>query len=164
MKKTGSIMIVSFLIGLMTSPVLSWDKSAVDEKIKDIAAYLDKPGGPGSDGKIMFSLLLEAILEAAPETDFPPEFSANMEKAKQLADSTSIFNPDGIVYLHKAYRLINGGEDFIFPESINEIQDAANYIRMELAASRKNIRVDQMESCIKGLLKVAIMIVTPMHH
>ena len=71
---------------------------------------------------------------------------------------------DGPVYLHKAYRLINDGKDFQMPSSISEIQDAVNYAKMELASARKDLKVGKTDSCVKRLLEIAVMIVTPMHH
>ena len=71
---------------------------------------------------------------------------------------------DGAVYLHKAYRLINDGKDFLMPSSISEIQDAVNYAKMELASARKDLKVGKTDSCVKRLLEIAVMIVTPMHH
>lgn len=161
MRKTLFILTVLSILVLIVNFVEPVDKSEVDAKIKKIASYLEKPGGPGSDGKIMFTLLLESILQAAPETGFPPEFTENMKKAKEISDSTSLFDPNGVVYLHKAYRLINSGRDFQMPDSISEIQDAVNYGKMVLATARKNLTVDKIDDCVRNLLEIAVMIVTP---
>jgi hypothetical protein len=160
-RKTLFILTVLSILVLIVNFVEPVDKSEVDAKIKKIASYLEKPGGPGSDGKIMFTLLLESILQAAPETGFPPEFTENMKKAKEISDSTSLFDPNGVVYLHKAYRLINSGRDFQMPDSISEIQDAVNYGKMVLATARKNLTVDKIDDCVRNLLEIAVMIVTP---
>jgi len=163
MRKTIFIFaILSFFIFMSVLAEAS-DLSEVDAKIEKVASYLDKPDGPGSDGKIMFTLLLEAILEAAPDTSFPPEFTDNMEKAKDISDTTSFFNPDGAVYLNKAYRLINNGKDHQMPSSVSKIQDAVNYAKVELASARKDLKVGKIDSCVKRLLDIAVMIVTPMH-
>jgi hypothetical protein len=164
MRKTVFILTILSIFIFMSVLAEATDKAEVNAKIKKIASYLDKPGDPGSDGKIMLTLLLEAILETAPDTGFLPEFTENMEKAKDISDSTSLFNPDGAVYLHKAYRLINDGKDFQMPSSISEIQDAVNYAKMELASARKDLKVGKTDSCVKRLLEIAVMIVTPMHH
>jgi len=163
MRKILFILLVLSIFILIDNFVLGMNKNEVDAKIKKIVSYLEKPGGPGSDGKIMFTLLLESIIQAAPETGFPPEFIENMEKAKEISDSTSLFDPDGTVYLHKAYRLINSGRDFQMPDSISDIQDAVNYCKMLLATARKNLEVEKFDECVKNLLDVAVMIVTPMH-
>jgi hypothetical protein len=161
MRKTVFIFALVFFFVLLSVFAEAMDQADVQAKIKQIASYLEKPGGPGADGKIMFTLLLEAILQVAPDTGFPPEFVANMEKAKAISDSTSLFDPDGVVYLHKAYRLVNSGRDFEMPGSISEIEDAVNYIRMGLATAGKNLRVGKTDKCAKGLLEAAVMIVTP---
>jgi hypothetical protein len=163
MRKTVFILTIILIFVLISNFVKAADKAEIDEKIKKVASYLDKPEGPGSDGKIMFTLLLEAILEATPETGFPPLFAESMEKAKDISDSTSLFNPDGAVYLHKAYRLVNSGNDFQMPSSISEIQDAVNYAKMGLAEARKNLKIGKTGLCVKKLLEIAVMIVTPMH-
>lgn len=139
------------------------DLSEVDGKIKKVISYLETPGGPGSNGKIMFTLLLESILDAAPHTSYPPEFIANMEKAKDIADTTSLLDPDGIDCLRKTYRLINDGKDHQMPDSISEIQDAVDYAKIELTSARKDIKAGKIDSCVKRLLDIAVMIVTPMH-
>lgn len=163
MKKTIVTLTISSIL-LFTSVFADvTDKDEVAAKIKKISSYLDKPGGPGSDGVLMFTLLLEAILETAPETSFPPEFTENMQKAKDISDSESFLSPDGVVFLHKARRLINDGEDFQMPESISEIQDAVNYAQIELGWARKYIKTGKPDECVRKLLDVAVMIVTPMH-
>jgi hypothetical protein len=163
MKKTAFIIVLTCVFVLMSGFGEATDQTDLDARIKKIASYLDRPEGPGEDGKLMVTLLLEAILEAAPDTGFPPEFAENMEKAKGISDSTSVLNPEGIVYLHKAYRLVNSGNDFEMPGSIKEIQDAVNYIRIELASARKSLKVGKMDACVKILLEVTLMIVTPVY-
>jgi hypothetical protein len=155
-----AILTIFIFISILTAEV---DKDAVAEKIKKISSYLDKPGGPGSDGVLMFTMLLEAILETAPDTNFPPEFTENMKKAKEISDSESFLSPDGVVYLRKARRLINDGEEFKMPSSISEIQDAVNYAQIELGWARKYIKIGKNEDCIRKLLDISVMIVTPMH-
>lgn len=162
-KKTVLILATISIFVLLFNFAEATEKIEIDTKIKKIASYLNMPGGPGADGEIMFNLLLEAILEAAPKTGFPPEFFESIEKAKGISDSTSFLNPDCFVYLHKAYRLVNSGNDFQMPGCISEVQDAVNYVKIELAAARENLKTDNPDGCVKKLLIVTIMIVTPMH-
>ncbi len=164
MRKTIFILAILSIFIIISILVKATEKADVDAKIEKIASYLDQPGGPGSDGKIMFAMLLEAILETAPGTDFPPEFSKYIEKAKDISESTSLFNPEGTDFLHKAYRLINDGKDYQMPDSISKIQDAVNYAKMELASARKDLKVGKADSCAKRLFGIAVMIVTPMHN
>lgn len=161
MRKTISILSLIFILVFASGSVEATYRADLDAKIKKIASYLDRPGGPGEGGKLMVTLLLEAILEAAPETKFPPAFVENMNKAKEISDSTSVLDPDGIVFLHKAYRLINSGSDFEFPSSIKEIQDAVNHIKGELTAAREKLKSGQTDACAKILLEAVLMIVTP---
>jgi hypothetical protein len=84
-----------------------------------------------------------------------------MNKAKEISDSTSVLDAEVIVHLHKAYRLINSGNDFEFPSSIKEIQDAVDHIKGELATAREKLKSGQTDACVKTLLEVVLMIVTP---
>lgn len=138
------------------------DLQALDAGIKKIMSYLDKPGGPGEDGKIMFKMLLDILPQVAAKATLSTDFTRNLEKAKQIFNSTSIFNPDGIALLHKAYQQISSGNNFRMPESVKSIQDAVNSIKVELANARKDLAAGQTQSCGQQLLEVAIMIVTPM--
>jgi hypothetical protein len=161
MKKTVFTLGLIFCFVLMSNLRAAADQTSIDAKIERVISFLDKPEGPGKDGKTMVTLLIGVITEAAPETGFPPEFAENMEKAKEISDSTSVLNQDSIAYLHKAYRLINSGNDFEFPSSIKEIQDAVNYIKGELATAREKLKSGQTDACIEILLEVTLMIVTP---
>lgn len=161
MKKSLSFLSLIFFVVLTSGLAGAADQTDLDAKIKQAASYLDRPGGPGEDGLLMVTLLLEAILEAAPDTGFPPEFAENMKKAKEISDSTSALNPDGIAYLHKAYRLINPGSDFEFPSTIKKIQDAVDHIKGELATAREKLKSGQTDACVKVLLEAVLMTVTP---
>lgn len=162
MRKTLFILTILTIFISMSLMAETVDKDSVAAKIKEIASYLDKPGGPGSDGILMFHMLLDAIIEITPDTRFDPEFMENMKKAREIAENESFLDPDGVVYLHKARRMINKGEDFTMPSSISEIKDAVNYARIELGWARKYIDLGNKEGCIRKLLDVAVMIVTPM--
>ena len=164
MRKTLFILVILTIFIFTSVLAEEVDKEAVAAKIKKISSYLDKqPEGPASDGVLMFHLLLDAILETAPGTNFPPEFTENMRKAKEISEAESFLSPDGVVYLHKARRLINDGKEFQMPSSISEIQDAVNYAQIELGWAQKYIGLGKNEDCIRKLLDVAVMIVTPMH-
>ena len=161
MKKTAFMLGLIFFFVFMPNLGAAADQTSIDAKIEQVISILDKPEGPGEDGITMVTLLIGVIAEAAPETGFPPEFAENMKKAKEISDSTSVLNQDSIAYLHKAYRPINSGSDFEFPSSIKKIQDAVNHIKGELATAREKLKSGQIDACVKILLEVTLMIVTP---
>lgn len=163
MKRTAFILALIFGFAVMSSFGEAAGQTPIDAKIKQVISYLDRPEGPGECGIAMVTLLLEVILEAAPETGFPPEFSQNMKKAKEIHGSTSILNQDGTAYLHKAYRLVNSGTDFEFPGRIKQIQDAVDHIKGELAAAGEKLKAGQTDAGVKMLLEVVLVIVTPVY-
>jgi len=164
-RKTLFILSVLSIFIWIVSFVEGTDRSDLVAKIEKIKSCLERPGGPGPDGDMMFTWLLESILQAAPETGFPPEFTENMRRAKEITYTKSLFNPDGFVYLNKAYRIINDGHDFQMPGSISDIQDAVNYARVKLASARENLKVYKIDidACVKDLVCVAVMIMAPSH-
>jgi len=152
-----SLMLAVFLAGMDTRPLLT--------KIEKIKSCLERPGGPGPDGDLIFTWLLEAILEAAPETGYPPGFAENIKKAKESTDAKVLFNPEGFVYLNKAYRLINDGRDFVMPDSITSIQDCVHYARVKLASARENLKPYKLDlaACVKDLVCTTVILTAPRH-
>ena len=86
-----------------------------------------------------------------------------MSEVKKLFDSTSIFNEEGIVLLNESYLLVNSGKEFQIPDSISSIQDAVEYIRKQIDAARKNLQQGETDECVRILMEIAIMIVTPVN-
>jgi hypothetical protein len=93
MRKTPFIFLVLSIFILMVSIGEGAFASELNAKIMTIKSYMVKPGGLGPDGEVKFTLLLETILQAAPETHYPQEFTEIMVKAKELTDYK--FLPDG---------------------------------------------------------------------
>ncbi len=161
MRKTACFLSVLSILILIVNAIEAMDKSKVDAKIKGVSSYLERPGGPGSCAKIMFTSLIESILQVGSGTEFPPEFIKSIEKAKQISDSTSVFDPDGVACLKRAYRLINSDHDFQMAGNISGIQDVVNYAKTLLDAARTNLKADNLKECVKSLLDVTMMILTP---
>lgn len=154
---------VLFVCFFLAGQVEATDKAEIDAKITKAVSYLGEPSDPSSDGKMAFKLVIEAISLAASQTKFPSEFGENIEKAKDIFESTSIVNPDGVAYLRKSYRMINSGKPFEMPSDISEISDVVDYAKVQLAAARKDLKADKADECIRKLVEIAVMIVTPMH-
>jgi len=137
------------------------DTEKIDAKIKKAADYCLDPES-GKDCNEGFKFLVDAIIMAAPGTEFPAEFGEKMSEAKNLFDSTSIFHEKGIALLNECFNLINSGKEFQMPDSISSIEDAVEYARIKIDAARKYLKQGETSECVKILLEVAVMIVTPM--
>ena len=108
-----------------------------------------------------FKLLVDAIIIAAPETGFQAEFKENISKAKKLFNSSSVLNPEGLALLNDSYRMINSGKDFQMPGHLSNPNDALKYASQRAEMAREHLKKGQTHECIKILLEIMIMYVTP---
>jgi len=153
------IFTVITLIVVSSGFLKTGDVKRIDAKMKMAADLLLNP----AEAKEGFKLLIEAIVMAAPETDFPTDFEKKISEAKDLFESTSIFSPEGVALLNESYLLINNGENYQMPTSISSIHEAVEYARNQINAARKSMQQGQADECVKILTEIAIMVVTPMH-
>jgi hypothetical protein len=108
-----------------------------------------------------FKLLVDAVIIAAPETGFPAEFKENMSKAKKLFNSSSVLNREGLTLLNDSYRMINSGKDFQMPGHLSNPDDVLKYASGRAEMAREHLHQGQTRECIKILLEIVIMYVTP---
>jgi hypothetical protein len=108
-----------------------------------------------------FKLLVDAVIIAAPETGFPAEFKENMSKAKKLFNSRSVLNPEGFSLLNDSYRMINSGKDFQMPGDLSNTNDVLTYASQRAEMAREHLKQGQTRECVKILLEIAIMYITP---
>lgn len=148
---------------LLAVQMVGADWAEVDEKIKEAESLLGKRSEEGSEAEKAFKLMMEAIALASPGTSYPSEFGQNIDKAKALFEAKSIVNPDGVAHLRKAYRQIHEGKNFEMPSQISSIEDAVQYGMEQLAAARKDLKAGKADECIRKLVEITVMVVTPMH-
>ncbi len=161
MKKLLLIFMVMTLFLLLATRIEAIvDKEKIDAKIR-LAADLFDPQTPEKDPRKGFKLLVEAIAMASPDTKFPAEFEEKTVEAKKLFDSTSIFNPEAITLLNESYLLAHSGKEFQFPTSILSIEDALEYAKTQIDVARKNLERGEIDECVKILMEIALMVVTP---
>lgn len=108
-----------------------------------------------------FKLLVDAIIIAASETGFPAEFKENISKAKKLFNSSSVLNPEGLALLNDSYRMINSGKDFQMPGDLSNPDDTLKYASQRAEMAREYLKQGQTRECVKILLEIVIIYVTP---
>jgi hypothetical protein len=99
---------------------------------------------------------------AAPYTGFCEEFISKIEKANTLFKSTSIFNEDGVAFLHEGYTAINSGKNFAMPNEISSVEDMRDYARTQVISAKNYLKAKDFDKSVKLLMEVAVMVVTPM--
>jgi hypothetical protein len=159
------IFIFLLLFSVMLS--MSWtgvrvDVEKINAKIDAAMSHFFGPATPGADSKKGFIYLIDAIEMAAPHTGFGEEFTGKIKEANALFKSTSIFNEDGVAFLHGGYMAINSGKDFEMPGEISSIEDARAYARKQVVSAKKYLEKSDFDKCVKLLMEVAVMVVTPM--
>jgi hypothetical protein len=108
-----------------------------------------------------FKLLVDAVIIAAPEAGFPVEFKENMSKAKKLFNSSSVLNPEGFALLNDSYRMISSRKDFQMPWDLSNPDDSLKYASQRAEMAREHLKQGQTRECVKILLEIVIMYVTP---
>jgi hypothetical protein len=158
---------VLFLV-LFLSVSLSINGTTVKAEIEKIETKIDAamshffgPATPGADTKKGFLYLIDAIEMAAPHSGFGEEFTSKIKEANVLFKSTSIFNEEGVAFLHEGYTIVNSGKDFEMPQEISGIEDARDYARKQVLSAKKHLKKSDFDTSVKLLMEVAAMVVTP---
>jgi hypothetical protein len=157
----GLLFLVVFLFGSAQATAKTDNAEA---EIKLAIKYLLDGNAPEDECISGFYHLLDAIVLSSPQTGYPPSFKAKVAEANSLLKKTSIYENSGIPLLKEAYRSINSGQEFRFPEKVSSIDDARKLSREMMESSIKALQKGQADKAVKTLLECAIMVVTPMKH
>jgi hypothetical protein len=106
-------------------------------------------------------LCLDAIVLIAPNTSFPQEFEKTVSIARKLFDSTSVLNEDAYVLLMDSYKMIHDGKEFQLPEEIDNARGAIEYGVEQAQLAREYLGEEDLENCVRVLLDIVILHVTP---
>ncbi|RPI73248.1 MAG: hypothetical protein EHM45_21025 [Desulfobacteraceae bacterium] len=161
--------IFAVMVGVVTlfcvTAVYAENKLAgdVDAKIQVFSdSFLTGNPPPQEECKKAFNALIEAMVLTLPQAGCPAEFNDNIAKANDLFKKNGIFDHQGAQSLHEAYRIINDGNYFQIPGDLKEMNDVMGYLKKWVSMSRENLKQGKMRDAVKDMLKVAIMVVTPM--
>lgn len=158
---------LSFALILLLFATMALDCSENLSKTEKIEMLLNKfsdyliEKNVFADCKDGYKYLLEAVLLAAADTQLPEEFMAHVTEASQIFKKTSIFNPEGVTLLHKAYALIQDGEGFKIPSNIVKGEDAEDYSRKSVQEAIKAYQEGKPEKTVRLLIEMALLVVTP---
>ena len=159
-RPTLILILILFLITVLSCSQDLTKTEKMEKLLKKFSDYLIEKN-VFADCKDGYKYLLEAIQLAAVDAQLPDEFANHITQASQIFKKTSIFNPEGVGLLHKAYAVAHDGEGFKVPAGIVYGKDAEDYSRKSVQAAIKAFKENQPERTIKLLVELAIMIVTP---
>lgn len=160
-----------FVIGVMVlcmvlGSTLGWAGAKNKKAVKEVelaVKYLVKQedGKLREDCKQGFYHLVNAVLELAPQTKYPAEFNQKMVKANEMFKKYSIFHDNGRRLLIEAYKSINNGKEFKFPDFLSSIDDARKYGGHLMKLSLNELEAGYPDRSVKALMECAVMVTTP---
>lgn len=119
-------------------------------------------GSPSEDQvRGALNRILEAIVLILPQTEQSRDARSNLKAAILELKDGSLLSEKGGQRLAMAYRSLNAGKGFQFPE-IQTIEEAKAHISKLVASSLASLREGRDEETSKKLLECVLMIVTPM--
>jgi hypothetical protein len=136
------------------------ENAKIDAEIQKAAAYFLNPK-PGEDRRTGLALFVQAMIMAAPRTSYPGEFGAKLHEAKRNFDRGSYLDARGIALLKEAYLLTNAGRAYQFPQSVTSMEEALEYLRVNVDRAREELKLGKIDACVKTVLEITLLIVTP---
>jgi hypothetical protein len=136
------------------------ETAKIDAEIGKAAAYFLNPK-LGEDCRTGLALFVQAMIMAAPRTSYPGQFGAKLNEAKRILEGGSYLDARGIALLKEAYLLTNAGQAYQFPQSISSMEEALEYLRVNVDRAREELKLGKIDACVRTILEVTLMIVTP---
>ncbi len=155
---------VSMLLAFQLASAPAQGKEVADDvakMIQDASRVLLDPAATGNQIQGALAGLLDAALLCLPRSDRSSEARSNLTAARNEVKDRSMFSASGMQHLSVAYRSLNAGKSFQFPE-VRSIEEARIHIKNLIAASLVSINKKERETACRLLVESVIMVVTPM--
>ena len=104
--------------------------------------------------------LLDAAVLALPKSEHSGNARSAMQAAREELSKNAVLSQKGYEHLSVAYRALNSGKDFQFPE-VSSMEQAKAGIQERIAASVAGLKNAQAGLTSKLLLECLIMVLTP---
>jgi len=118
-------------------------------------------GSPPEDQvRSALNRILDAIVLILPQKEQTRDARSDLEAAKLELKDGSLLSEKGGQHLALAYRRLNAGKDFQFPE-IHTIEEAKAHISKLVASSLASLKEGREEETSRKLLECVLMVVTP---
>lgn len=105
--------------------------------------------------------LLDAVSEAAPSSGVPGEWPRQVARARTLlaGGATPDGEPGGL--LREAYRAVNGGSAFRFPELARKPGEVVDLVRTRMQEASEALRASRPAAGVRLMLEAVLLVVTP---
>jgi len=109
-----------------------------------------------------FALLLDTAGKiAARDTRLPAELRNKIQVAAKAFTRNPLSAASGEA-LNGAYKTINGGKEFTFPDGVRDIGDAARIAQQYIDWSVKALESGQSDQAVRDILAFVLLVTTPM--
>lgn len=167
--KTRRTIILATVMGLVIAPSLLRGSGTGPEAMVTHARSVVL--GPGGSRDAMLNALVE-ILDAAlvvlPETSYSREFRSRLDAVRTLLKDGALFSDKIHQYLGLAYKLVTDGQAWQLPQELKgpyrqaDITEQARKVGGRLFDSAlAEMRAGRHEQCLRYLLEIVLMVVTP---
>jgi hypothetical protein len=102
-----------------------------------------------------------AIKIAAKDPQLPPEFHNKLQAAAKIFAKNPL-GAESSAALNGAYKIINGGKDFVFPKEVRDIGDASRIAQQLIDRSVKALESGQSRQAVGDILAFILLVTTPM--
>jgi len=122
---------------------------------------LSKSSRPAEVNRGLTLLFDTANKIAARDTRLPAEFQTKLRAAAKAFTKEPLGAESGEA-LNGAYKIINGGKDFTFPNGVRDISDASRIAQQYIDRSVKALESRQSQQAVRDILAFILLVSTPM--
>jgi len=137
------------------------DDSWVTDLKEGAKLILSNSSKPEEVNRSLVLLFDTANKIAARDTQLPPEFRNKLQAAAKAFTKDPLGAESGEA-LNGAYKIINGGKDFTFPNGVRDIGDARRIAQQHIDRSVKALESGQSHQAVRDILAFILLVTTPM--
>lgn len=168
MKTCQTPVLVALMCLVLAPPLLRGSSAAPETLINHARSVI--LGREASRDAMLNALvdILDATLLVLPETNYAGEFRSRIDTVKKLLKDGALFSDKVHQYLGLAYRLVTGGKTWRLPQELKgpyreaDMMEQARKVGGTLIDSAlAERRAGRNEQCVRYLLEVVLMVITP---
>jgi hypothetical protein len=131
------------------------------DSVKDAKRLILSGSPPSEDVRKGIAVLLDVAEKIASRNpQLSPEVGRRL-RAANTPHGSDVFGPSESEALQAAYRILNGGKDFSFPDGARDLKDIARIAQQHLDRGVMALDSGQPGEALRGILYFVLMITTP---
>ena len=168
MKKRQALALAALACLVLAPPLLRGSSTDPETMINHARSVIL---GPEASRDAMLDALVEtldATLLVLPETNYAGEFRSRIGTVKMMLKDGALFSDKVHQYLGLAYKLVTGGKTWRLPQELKGPYREADMMEQARKVGGRLIdsalaerRAGRNEQCIRHLLEVVLMVITP---